>query len=108
MYKKEPGILSIKFSRKDTFLICTVEDNGIGRKKAAALGQQTLKDRPSSGLKTSEERLKILKSSERTNTTNIKKSQLNFIDLYDANGDVSGTLVEIKIYCADLEPIEEL
>ncbi len=108
LYKKEPGILSIKFSREDAFLICTVEDNGIGRKKAAALGQQTLKDRPSSGLKTSEERLKILKSSERTNATNIKNSQLNFIDLYDANGEVRGTLVEIKVYCSDLEPIEEL
>lgn len=106
LYKKEPGILSIKFSREDAFLICTVEDNGIGRKKATALGQKTLKDRPSSGLKTSEERLRLLKPSEDTNGTNIKNSQLNFIDLYDSNGGVRGTLVEIKIYCSDLEPIQ--
>ncbi len=104
LYKKELGVLKIKFSKKDVFLICTIEDNGIGRKKAAALGQKSLKDRPSSGLKTSEERLKILEVNK--NTANIEKSELTFIDLYDDDGNVKGTLVEIKIYCPDLEPVE--
>ena len=98
--------MSIKFSTKDTFLLCDIQDNGIGRKKAAELGQQTLKDRPSSGLKTSEERLNILKSN--TDTTHIEKSELNFIDLYDSDGNVEGTLVKVKIYCSDLESIKEL
>lgn len=108
LYKKERGLLTIKFSKEGTFLICTVEDNGIGRKKAAELGQKVLKDRPSSGLKTSKERLNILKPNKHPDNTDIEKSQLNFIDLYDAKGDVRGTLVEIKIYCSDLEPIQQL
>ena len=108
LYKKELGVLKINFLRRDAFLICTIEDNGIGRKKAAALGQKSLKDRPASGLKTSVERLKILKADQYSNTNNTEKSELNFTDLFDEEGNVKGTLVEIKIYCPDLEPIEEL
>jgi len=104
LYKKEPGILSIKFSRKNAFLICHIEDNGIGRKKSTALGQKTSRDRPSSGLKISKERLNILRSNKNLDATNIEKSELNFMDLYDKNGNVEGTLVKIKIYCSDLEP----
>ena len=106
LYKKEQGILSIDFSRKDAFLICEIQDNGIGRKKAEELGQKSLKDRPSSGLKTSKERLNNLKSFPGSDTTNIEKSELNFIDLYDSDGNVKGTLVKIKIYCLELEDIK--
>ena len=104
LYKKEPGILKIKFSKKDTFLICTIEDNGIGRKKAAELGQKTSKDRPSSGLKTAKERLNVNNSIDNLDTT--QESQLNFVDLYAPNGEVRGTLVEVKIYCSNFEPVQ--
>ena len=104
LYKEEPGILKINFSKKDTFLICTIEDDGIGRKKAAELGQQELKDRPSSGLKTAQERLNIYSPVDQDRS--IPQSEINVIDLNLENGEVSGTMVEVKIYCSDFEFIE--
>ena len=100
LYKEEPGVLKINFSKEDSFLICTIEDNGIGRKKTAELGQIILKDRPSSGLKTAQERLNIY--SPIMSKKPSLRSEVNITDLYKEDGEVGGTQVEVKIFCKDL------
>jgi len=96
LYKEKPGRLTINFSKKEAYLICTIEDDGIGRKKAAELGQIALKDRPSSGLKIAHNRLSIY---EPDPANLADQSGIQIIDLYEKNGAVRGTLVEVKIYC---------
>jgi len=104
LYREGPGILKINFSIKEAFIICTIQDNGVGRKKATSLGQQPLKDRPSSGLKTAKERLNINNLGHQ-----IPKGEntgVEIIDLHDDNNIVTGTLVILKIYCSELANIE--
>ena len=103
LYKEEAGHLKINFSKNEAYLICTIEDDGIGRKKAAELGQSELKDRPSSGLKIAQGRLHIYESDQ---VDVADESGVKITDLYQENGEVCGTLVEVKIYCKDFENIE--
>lgn len=83
---------------------CTVEDNGIGRKKAAELGRSTLTKRSSSGLQTTQERLAIYGAINQKKST--LQSGISIKDLLEENGEVRGTLVEIKIYYEDFNTLE--
>ncbi len=97
LYKKELGILSIEFFKDENYLICTIEDNGIGRKKAAELGQQILRDRSSSGLQVAEERLLIHNKKQQ----NCLPRGIVITDLQGTNGVVLGTRVRVDIYCGE-------
>jgi ribosomal protein S13 len=72
-------------------LFCVVEDNGIGRKAAAAIKNKKLLQNESLGMKMTEERMKMLES-----ITN-KKVEIHVADLIDDSGHPAGTRVEISI-----------
>lgn len=94
MHKTSGGKLSIKFKRQDKFLICIIEDNGVGRAKAKELNVWRSKEHQSSGLKTTKERLSIL------NQATSPKEQLanvEVIDLFDNHNLPKGTKVILKI-----------
>jgi len=56
--KEGPGILKVSFSEREECLCCTIEDNGIGRKAAAAMhAEKRIHRHQSMGLKVSSERL---------------------------------------------------
>ena len=59
-YKEEKGLLNIQIGTQAGNLICTVEDNGIGRKRSRELKTENQKRSAGTGLKNTEERIDIL------------------------------------------------
>jgi sensor histidine kinase YesM len=80
--------LTINYRIEDHFLICEVEDNGIGR-QATSKKESIHKSR---GVEVTEERLKNL------NKLDINTQYIEIIDKYDGSGKPTGTKVIIKIY----------
>ncbi len=93
MHKTGERKLTIEFSRigEDKFK-CSIEDNGIGRKKSFELKHQTSKSRQhvSKGLRISKDRLDLIQRQG-------NHSNLRITDKYDADGKATGTLVEIEL-----------
>lgn|GEM_PF-3051748 len=85
---KGNGSLEINVSKKDQMLICTVKDNGIGRKASEAL-KQSKSHHKSQGMDITEKRLNLLSKS--------KFGNIEIEDLYDQNNKASGTLVKLLI-----------
>lgn len=88
--KQESSLLQIKVEKEGKSLKCTIEDDGVGRKKAQELKEQTiLVKHKSQGMKITEERLQKIGK--------VKGSKVEIIDLYDENGHASGTRVIIRM-----------
>lgn len=85
------GKVELKIDRKDQLLVCSITDNGIGRKKAAALRSKHASIHKSSGMQITEERLKIL------NATRNSSLSVKIVDLEDKDGEALGTRVEIYV-----------
>ncbi|OFZ54144.1 MAG: hypothetical protein A3D92_14970, partial [Bacteroidetes bacterium RIFCSPHIGHO2_02_FULL_44_7] len=84
------GTIRIQFEEKNNLLICTIEDNGIGRKASAVLNESSQETyHTSTGLSVTAERLKRM-ASEST------EEPLEIIDLYEA-GVACGTRVILRI-----------
>ena len=90
MHKEGQRNLKIEFIDKDEFIHCIIEDNGIGRIRAKEMKLKTGQDikHTSKGIQVSEERLKAIQC-------NGVEGSINIIDLSDAEGNASGTRVEI-------------
>jgi ligand-binding sensor domain-containing protein len=85
------GFVRITFMLpEDHFIICKVEDDGIGRKSSAERKTEEQKKRKSRGISIIEERLEIF------NTMNKTKLEIQFRDLYPDKAD-TGTEVIIQI-----------
>jgi len=89
------GKILVHFSRKGKRLSCVIEDNGIGRAKAKKLKSQIDQSHKSVALDITKERLDLLRTGKAV------KNSLQIIDLKNAQGEASGTRVELII------PIEE-
>lgn len=75
----------------DDYLICIIEDNGIGRKRSREINKRS-KTSKSKGTFITNERLALL------NQTQLKKGyKVTTIDLYDDLGIACGTRVEINV-----------
>lgn len=59
-YKESKGHLTLKIYQDESNLVVEITDNGIGRKRSAALKTENQKKHQSTGLKNIEERLKII------------------------------------------------
>jgi putative methionine-R-sulfoxide reductase with GAF domain/two-component sensor histidine kinase len=95
MHKEGNRRLSIHFgSKEDDVLVCTIEDNGIGREAAAFLKDHSLdgKKHTGKGVGVAVERLKAWNEQRNSN------SSLAIIDLRDKNDLPAGTRVEILLY----------
>lgn len=84
------GKLTITFSQKDSILICTIDDNGIGRVKAIELKAKKSISHQSMGMSVTQNRLDIL------NQNNQLKTTVLVIDKEIDNKPV-GTQIEISI-----------
>jgi tetratricopeptide (TPR) repeat protein len=91
MNKEGNGNLSINLNTEDDFLICTITDNGIGRKAATELKAWSTEKQKSMGLKITHERLALLNEFEQD------KTFFEFEDLYDEMGKAAGTKVILRI-----------
>jgi ligand-binding sensor domain-containing protein len=83
------GIIRLLFSMRDTTLTCTVEDDGIGRKRSEAL-KDTSNNKKSRGIALAFERMKLINSIQST------AFRIRITDLYPERKD-TGTRVEIEM-----------
>lgn len=84
------GVLLIDFKMLDDNLICTIEDNGIGRKKAQEIKSTTHIEYQSKGLDITQKRITLL------NTKPDNKFDIQIIDLMNDNVAI-GTRVVVTI-----------
>ncbi len=89
---KKKGHLSIQLTVNGSRLHCTIEDNGVGREKAAEIRRESGIERKSKGMKITGERLAILNQMTR------EDYHVHVTDLFDQNGLASGTRVEIDMH----------
>jgi len=89
-HKKGYKKITIAIRLEEEQLICTVEDNGVGR-QAAAHSRQSVKKHQSKAINITRKRLKHLEEMEEGQTS------LEIIDLKDDRGDPRGTRVCIKL-----------
>ncbi|CAN5436707.1 hypothetical protein BH09BAC5_BH09BAC5_06000 [soil metagenome] len=96
---EKPGKIEIRFilnvevknGKEIKSIVCEIEDNGVGRKKAAEYESEIKKDHKSAALEITRERLK------QANEKDKAISSLEIIDLKDDNENASGTKVVIRI-----------
>jgi two-component system, LytTR family, sensor kinase len=81
--------VSFKLDKSEKLIICTVEDNGIGRQKSAQINARRA-DHESFSTKATEERLKLLGNLS-------DDDAVVYDDLKNANHEASGTRVTIRI-----------
>ena len=73
-------------------MLCTIEDNGIGRKKAAELKEQKqMNHKRSMGMQITQDRIEIINKLYNMNAS------INIYDMEDEQGNARGTKVELKI-----------
>lgn len=84
------GRITVSFSLDDTTLICSIEDNGIGREAAASNKAQQDNRHKSTALIVTQERLDRMSQDG-------GESSLEFIDLKDGDGNATGTRVVLRI-----------
>jgi len=82
--------ISISVMVEDQWLICHIEDNGIGRKKANEINRSTVRLHQSKGIDITRKRLFDYNSDSTV-------MPVEFTDLYDTTGAPGGTLVILRI-----------
>ncbi len=87
--KESKGKLSISFKKEGTQLVCTIEDDGIGREAAANLKARPLHQ--SLGMQITEERIALA-----NDIAGNSNHEAQIIDLHDEQGIATGTRVELR------------
>lgn len=87
--KQGPGLVKVQVERDSKYLVCTVKDNGIGRTKAAEVKAASVLQQNSVGMKINQERLNVVGRA--------KGAKVKINDLYDEEGNASGTQVIIRL-----------
>lgn len=88
--KTNDGRIVLKFALNDDTLVCTITDNGVGRKKAMEIKSQSHVEYQGKGMEITKKRIDLL------NLEYKSKIELKIIDLYNDNLP-TGTLVQINI-----------
>lgn len=91
MHKKEKGHLSIELTEQDKMLNCRIADDGIGRKKAAALKPKSRATHRSLGMRITADRIALLQQQKLIKVS----TQIN--DLVLPDGSAGGTEVILKL-----------
>ena len=91
MHKKEPGKLRVSLEAKDTHILCVVEDDGVGRKRAAELKSKSATREKSMGIDITKNRIMRLSQNQ------IQEQEVEVFDLTDSEGLPIGTKVNIRI-----------
>jgi sensor histidine kinase YesM len=86
----DKGMIAIVIREEEGRLLCTIEDNGVGREKAKVLREKTILKSKSMGIKITEERLRLLSKEQ-------LKQLIRITDLKDSLNQVLGTRVDIMV-----------
>ena len=89
--RKGKGFVNIDLKLKDDYILCTIEDNGIGREAAKERNQKREGNHNSLGTQITKSRLDLVNELYGTSLKTI------YTDLKDENGEPTGTRVEIHI-----------
>lgn len=87
---KTDGIIEINYVQTEGKIICTIDDNGIGRKKSGEIKNNTTQ-KSSLGIKVTEERIALLSEEFQLSLT------VEIIDKTDEFGNATGTRVVIEM-----------
>jgi LytS/YehU family sensor histidine kinase len=96
MHSPRKGHLRIHISLREDTIVCSIEDDGIGRKKAAEIKKASGIERKSQGMLITKERLDMLNQYSKDQYT------VEVLDLMDADGKPAGTRVEVTILYREL------
>ncbi len=88
LHKEEQGLLTLSFLRRDDHIVCTIDDNGIGREKSAQLKEEKGRSEASYGNELIKELIDII------NTENTVKIEIEYVD---KSPPLTGTKVIITI-----------
>lgn len=91
MPKGGMGKIKLNLNKINNMMICTIEDDGIGRKQSLELNKNKERKHQSLGMSITKERLEII------NSINNSNLNVNIIDLHDNAGNTCGTRVEIFV-----------
>lgn len=91
MHKEGKGKVELILSKNNGYLQCIIEDNGIGRAKAATLKSKNSTRKKSMGMGITKDRMNLINNLYNTDT-NVK-----IIDLVDSEGLGCGTRIELTI-----------
>lgn len=89
-HKGGPGKITLSFTRDSGYLKCIIEDNGVGRIKAATLASKN-PTRKSMAMNITNERLQTINKLYETDAS------VHIEDLVDEKGEVAGTRVALSI-----------
>lgn len=95
VHSPDQGHIKISLQLQKNFIFCTIEDNGVGRKKAQEIRDASGIIRRSRGMLITRERLEIL------NKQNKEKFSVQVTDLHNDSNIPSGTRVDINILYFD-------
>jgi len=91
MHKEGERVLQVHFAESDDTITCIIQDNGLGRKKAVAMGAaDNINKHTGKGIAVSKERLRALKSHDG------REGTIEITDMTDEAGTALGTRVEIN------------
>ncbi|GAB1404180.1 histidine kinase [Lentimicrobium sp.] len=91
MHLENQGRIVIELIRKNEQIICTIQDNGVGRERSMAIKNETGRQRTSFGINLVETRLELL-----SGVYNVPMKVV-FIDLKNDEGEAGGTQVIINL-----------
>ncbi len=91
MHKPGDRTLTVSFRKQGTYLVCEVDDNGIGRERSMQIRKESPRRHTSKAMSVTKERLELLNS--------VSKDNLNveIIDKKHKDGTAAGTKVIIHI-----------
>jgi two-component system, LytTR family, sensor kinase len=90
--KKNDGKIEVSFlKRNNKSILCVVEDNGVGRKRAMESKAKSNIVHQSRSTEIINEKLQLIGTGRKN------KNKLNYIDLYDVSGNAIGTRAELEI-----------
>lgn len=90
-HKTGKGNILISIRQKNTYLLCEIEDDGVGRAQAAQYKRQTVTTHKSVGTEVTAERIRLLKNA------NGNGASLQIIDKISDQGDATGTKVVLTL-----------
>jgi ligand-binding sensor domain-containing protein len=91
LHKRNKGFLKVHISKKDESLLCVIEDDGVGRKRAEEIKMSKGPMKQSLGSKITEDRINVL------NSLYSDEIDVQYVDLEDDEGKPRGTRVEITL-----------
>ncbi|MCX6315856.1 MAG: histidine kinase [Bacteroidetes bacterium] len=84
------GLITISFNVENDALICTIEDNGIGRKMAETMKSGSHIEYQSKGMSLTSDRINAI------NQSYGEQTDISIIDLTEEDGQSTGTRIEIR------------